>query len=92
MVVKKSNNRTVINHAPLGKFNKQDDKYVASSEPKNNIKQAAMNTLFSQDKAITSDIKQVVTSIPEMIAKPVSELREERKEKDINKITAVYCF
>lgn len=39
-------------------------------EPKKSKKQADANKLFSQYSAITSDIKQVVTSMPEITAKP----------------------
>ena len=39
--------------------------------PKKNTKQIAKKTLWCQHKTITRDIKQVVTSITEITAKPV---------------------
>lgn len=77
MIVKKRNNIIAIDHAPLGKFNIHADRYIISIDPKNNKKQADRNKLFSQYKAIISDIRQVVTSIPRMIAKPVNKRTKE---------------
>lgn len=40
-------------------------------EPKKNIKQMARKTLLCQHRIITRDIRQVVTSITVITAKPV---------------------
>lgn len=72
----KSNNKIVKHQAPRKKFNKLVDRYMASIAPKNSRKQADINKLFSQYSAITSDIRLVVTSIPQVIAKPVIELNK----------------
>lgn len=45
-------------------------------EPKKNIKQMARMTLLCQQRTITRDIRQVVTSITVITAKPVPEEKE----------------
>lgn len=57
-------------HAPFRKFITHADKYMASMEPKKIKKHADINIFFSQYSAIISDIKQVVVSIPMIIARP----------------------
>lgn len=64
----------MIKHqAPWKKLVKVVDRYMASMEPKNSRKHTDASKLFSQYSAITSDIKQVVTSKPEVTAIPVTE-------------------
>lgn len=63
----------MIKHqAPWKKLVKVVDRYMASIEPKNSRKHTDANKLLSQYSAITSAIKQVVTSKPEVTAIPVA--------------------
>lgn len=71
MIVIRINDRRTTLQAPLIKFKKQDDRYNASIEPKNNRNNTERaTTFFSHCSAIISDIRQVVTSIPQITAKP----------------------
>ena len=55
-------------------FNRHADTYKASTKPKNIRKQTDSSRFFSQYRAMTSDIRHVVTSIPETTAKPAGDL------------------
>ncbi|MCD9642603.1 hypothetical protein HAX54_029486, partial [Datura stramonium] len=62
-------------HAPSNNLIKEAEKYKASIDPKKIGKQIARKTLWCQHKTITNDIKQVVTSMTVMIAKPDTKRR-----------------
>lgn len=70
----KIDDKTRRHQAPLKKFKKHEERYTASMEPKNNKKNADRNRVFSHCSAITSDIRQVVTSIPQIMARPERKL------------------
>lgn len=57
-------------HAPSKNLIKEAEKYKASIVPKKITKQTARRTFWCQHKTITNDIKQVVTSITVITAKP----------------------
>lgn len=64
------NERTTGTHAPSRNLIREAEKYKASIAPKNKTKQIARRTLRCQHRTITRDIKQVVTSITVITARP----------------------
>ncbi|MFS8032094.1 hypothetical protein Hanom_Chr17g01553571 [Helianthus anomalus] len=71
MMTRKMHESTTGTHAPSRNLIKDAEKYIISIEPKKNINPRAKKTLFRQHRTITSDIRQVVTNITVITAKPV---------------------
>lgn len=70
MIIKNMNERATGTQAPSRNLIKEAEKYRASIAPKKTTKQIAQKTLRFQHKTITRDIKQVVTSMTVITAKP----------------------
>jgi len=66
----KMKERITGTQAPSRNFITEAEKYSASMDPKKNMKATARKTLLPQQSMMTRDIRQVVTSITVITAKP----------------------
>lgn len=74
------NERAIGTHAPSRNLIREAEKYRASMEPKKKMKQMARKIFLCQHKIMTRDIRQVVTSMTVITARPVqSKLKMSRK-------------
>jgi len=71
MIIRNMRERAMGTQAPSRNLIRDAEKYSASMDPKKNMKQMARKILLCQHNTITRDIRQVVTSITVMTAKPV---------------------
>ena len=81
MTTKNMKERATGTQAPSRNLMREAEKYRASKAPKNTTNPIAKKTLRFQHKTITRDIKQVVTSITVITAKPVPYNRMSSRSK-----------
>jgi len=71
MTIRNMSERAMGTQAPSRNLIRDAEKYSASMDPKKNMKQMARKILLRQHTTITRDIRQVVTSMTVITAKPI---------------------